>query len=79
MINDVWNTDEVRAKMKKMKSKLFIMDADDKKTKKYFDFFDIDAYPKILIIKPDDLRNPIQRIEGGKDKEHILRLLDKLE
>ena len=79
MIDGVWKTDEVRAKMKKIKSKLFIMDASDEKTKKYFDFFDIDIYPTILIIKPDDLRNPIQRIEGGKDKEHILRLLDKLE
>ena len=79
MINDVWKTDEVRAKMKSIKSKLFIMDSNDKKAKKYFKFFDIDTYPTILIIKPDDLRNPVQRIEGGKDKEHILRLLDKLE
>lgn len=79
MINDVWKTDEIIAKMKKTKSKLFIMDANDKKTRKYFWFFDIDTYPTILIIKPDDLKNPIQRIEGGQDKEHILRLLDKLE
>jgi thiol:disulfide interchange protein len=78
MIKNVWGSNEVKAQIKKIASKLYILDADDVDDERYFEFYNIDAYPTILIFKPDNLDNPVQRIEGGRTKAQMLKVLDGL-
>ena len=61
MIGSVWRDQQVISTLKQHDTKLWILDADNPKHKKYFRYYKVRSYPTIMIFDRRNLTKPIYR------------------
>lgn len=73
---NVWTNKDVQSFFKDNEIMLCIIEEQKPEHKKYFDYYQINAYPTVLIFKGDNLQVPITGFEGYVDSKAVLDLLN---
>lgn len=75
-----WPNSEVQKTISNREGELHILDIDTPEDKKFFKYYNINLYPTVIIVKVDDLENPIFRMSGYISPETMNDILQgKLE
>ena len=70
MKKETWEDSDVLKLIEEKQGELHLYDMDNPNHKKFFDYYKVGLVPTIIIVKSDDLENPVYRSSGfiGPDK-----------
>jgi len=75
-----WSNSEVKKTISDRDGELHFLDADTPSHKEFFEYYNIKLYPTVIIVKADNLENPIFRMSGYISPETMNDILQgKLE
>jgi len=72
---ETWSDAELKKFMSDNGVELYTFDNDKPEHAKYFEYYNVSTLPTIIILRSDDLNNPIESTVGFKDSKAIQALL----
>ena len=72
---ETWSNTELKKFMLDSGVELYTFDNDNPEHAKYFEYYNVSTIPTIIILRSDDLDNPIESTVGFKDSEAVQTLL----
>ena len=78
MKKETWEDEEVLKLIEERQGELHLYDMDNPSHKKFFDYYKVGLVPTIIIVKSDDLENPVYRSSGFIGPDKMQQILEGL-